>query len=179
MVAPDFEAEQLLVEAGRVRRRAELDADVRVWLSGVPAVGVACRSRSSDDRVAVVDAAAFDRLEARGALAQPLQRLVDRLVVDRGSTARRSEIVEKSPGSNGGTRVERRGERQRLAFLERHVPDVGRVDRLEAALAQRLVDRARNQIVRDVVEDLILEALLDDARRRLARPEPGMRALRV
>ena len=41
----------------------------------------------------------------------------------------------------------------------------------DAALAQRLVDRARNQIVRDVVEDLLLEALLDDARRRLARAE--------
>ena len=43
----------------------------------------------------------------------------------------------------------------------------------DPALAQRIVDRARNQIVRDVVEDLILEALLDDARRRLAGPEAG------
>ena len=59
-----------------------------------------------------------------------------------------------------------------------HVADVRRVDRLDAALAQRVVDGARDQVVRDVVEDLILEALLDDARRHLAGRNPGMRALR-
>ena len=36
----------------------------------------------------------------------------------------------------------------------RDVADVRRVDRLDAPLAQRIVDRARNQIVRDVVQDL-------------------------
>ena len=46
----------------RRRRRVALEVDV--------------------DGVAVIDAAAFDRLEPRRAIAQPLQRLIDRLVVD-------------------------------------------------------------------------------------------------
>ena len=53
------------------------------------------------------------------------------------------------------------------------VAHVRRVDGLHAPLAQRIVDGARDQIVRDVVKDLLLEALLDDARRRLAGPEAG------
>ena len=48
----------------------------------------------------------------------------------------------------------------------------------DAALAQRLVHGARDQVVRDVVQDLLLEALLDDLGRRLAGRKPGMRALR-
>src|SRR5205823_3940489 len=68
---------------------------------------------------------------------------------------------------------ERRGEGERLAVLDVHVADIGRVDRLESFLAQRVVDGARDQVVRDVVQNLILEALLDDARRRLARTKSG------
>ena len=70
-------------------------------------------------------------------------------------------------------RVERRREGERLTLFDVHVADVRRVDRLDAALAQRFVDGARDEVVRDVVQDLVLEALLDDARRRLARPEAG------
>src|SRR5262249_366900 len=77
------------------------------------------------------------------------------------------------PRLERGHRVEGRREGERLALFDVHVADIGRVDRLDAALAQRIVDRARNQIVDDVVENLILVALLDDARRRLARAEPG------
>ena len=69
--------------------------------------------------------------------------------------------------------VERRGERERPAFFDVHVAHVGRVHRFDAAFAQRIVHRARDQVVRDVVEDLVLEALLDDARRRLAGTESG------
>src|SRR6202011_3162104 len=57
--------------------------------------------------------------------------------------------------------------------IDRHVADVGRVDRLHAALAQRVVDGAGNELVRDIVENLILVALLDHARWRLAGPEAG------
>ena len=70
-------------------------------------------------------------------------------------------------------RVERRRELQRLAFFDDDVADVGRVDRLDAALAQRLVDGARDQTVRDVVQDLVAEPLPDDLGRHLARPEAG------
>ena len=46
-------------------------------------------------------------------------------------------------------------------------------DRLEPALAQRLADDARNQVVRHVVQNLVLVALPDDGRRHLARAKPG------
>ena len=65
----------------------------RARLRGSPVRRSPLRSRSTTDRVAVIDAAAFDRLEARGAVAQALQRLVDRFVVD-APTGARSEIVE-------------------------------------------------------------------------------------
>ncbi len=54
-----------------------------------------------------------------------------------------------------------------------HVLHVGRVDGLEAALAQRFVDRARNEVVRDVVENLLAESLLDEGGRNLALAESG------
>ena len=139
-----------------------------LWTSGAPPASR--RSRSSVTRVAVIDAAAFDRLVPRAAIAQPLQRHLDRFVVDRvrGALERDRRQIARIELRHG---VERRDEGQRLPFLDRHVAHVGRVDRLEPLLAQRIVDRARNQIVRDVVKDLILEALLDDARRGLAGPE--------
>ena len=130
----------------------------------------ACRRRD-------LHAASFDRFETGGAFAQPLQRLVDRLVVDpcRRPVQRDRRVVarlERRHRSNDAVNV------SGLALLDLHVADVGRVDRLDAPLAQRFVDRARNEVVGDVVQDLLLEALLDDTGRRLAGPEPGMRALR-
>ena len=58
-------------------------------------------------------------------------------------------------------------------FPDDDVADVRGVDRLDAALAERFVDRARNQAVRHVVQDLIAEALLDDLGGNLPRPEAG------
>ena len=89
------------------------------------------------------------------------------------TAGRRSEIVFSGPGIDGRQRLERGGKRERLPFVERHVLHVGRVDRLEAALAQRLVDGARDQVVRDVVENLLAESLLDERRRNLALAESG------
>jgi hypothetical protein len=68
---------------------------------------------------------------------------------------------------------ERRGERERLALLDDHVADVRRVDGLHATLAQRFVDRAGDEPVRDIVQDLIAEPLPDDLGGHLARPKPG------
>src|SRR5262249_55539053 len=62
---------------------------------------------------------------------------------------------------------------ERLPLFDVHVAYVRRVDRLEPPFAQRIVDGARDEVVRDVVQDLVLEALLDDARRRLAGTEAG------
>ena len=71
-----------------------------------------------DHRVAVVDAAPFDRLETRGAIAQPLQRAVHRLVVDRHRRAlqRNGREVARVERRH---RVERRGEGERLTFFDR------------------------------------------------------------
>jgi hypothetical protein len=106
------------------------------------------------------------------AIAQALQRAVHRLVVDRDRRA-----LQRDRGQIAGLErrhgVEGRRERQRPPFLDRHVAHVRRVDRFHSAFAQRIVDRARNQVLGHVVEDLILEALLDDARRRLAGAEAG------
>ena len=99
--------------------------------------------------------------------------------VDRSRRSRSTTSVSRSAerdrrqiaGIERRQRIERRGEGERLPFLDVHVAHVGRVDRLEPLLAQRIVHRARDEVVRHVVEDLVLEALLDDARRRLARAE--------
>ena len=125
----------------------------------------------------MIHAAAFDRLVSRAAIAQALHCQLHRFVVDRvrGALERDRASGRRIEFRHG---VERRGEGERLSFLDRHLAHVGRVDRLQPLLAQRVIDRTRDQIVRDVVEDLILEALLDDARRRLAGRNPGTRALR-
>ena len=118
----------------------------------------------------------FDRLVARRAVAQLRQRLLHGALLDvhRGPAQR---MYRSRPGR--WRRSRSRGERQRLPSSTDDVADVGRVHRLDAALAQRLVDRARDQIVRDVVKDLLAEALLDDVGRRLARAEPGNARLRL
>ncbi len=71
--------EQLFVEAGRIRFRADLDRHVlvRVGLArGVFPLEI------HGDRVAVLDAPSLDWLVPRGAIAQPLQREVDGLIGD-------------------------------------------------------------------------------------------------
>ena len=81
-------------------------------------------------------------------------------------------MVSKGPGIDGRERLERGRKRQRLSFVDRHVLHVRRVDGFQAALAQHLVDGARDQIVRDVVKNLLAEPLLDERRRNLALAEP-------
>jgi hypothetical protein len=92
------------------------------------------------------------------------------------STARAgsvASIVDSSPGSKAGDDVERRLERERLAFLEDQVLDVGRRDRLDAFFDERVADGFRNQVLGDVLHDLRLEALADHVRRDLAGAEAG------
>ena len=94
-------------------------ADVASCVSALCPLGVAS-ARDRDVTVSPsIDAAAFDRLEARRAVAQPLQRLRRPPHRRRARRPRAAQIVAKSPGSNAGTRVERRREGQRLAFLDR------------------------------------------------------------
>ena len=91
--SPGLEADQRLVEAGRVGRGADVDRHVRrggrsaVRRRGSPAsssaVAAAVRLRSMTTESPVLDAAALDRLVARRPLAQARQRLVHGRVVDR------------------------------------------------------------------------------------------------
>ena len=122
--------------------------------------------------IAVLDAAPFDRLVPGGAALQLRQRLLDGVLFERHRGAPQRNRVQRA-GIDGRQRLERGGKRERLPFVERHILHVGRVDRLEAALAQRLVDRARDEVVRDVVENLLAESLLDEGRRHLALAESG------
>ena len=122
---PGDHADHFGVEARRIRRRAELDADLLVLLGvAVLAVLVGALALEPDHHgVAGFDDAAFDRFEARVALAQALERLVDHLVVDR---ARRFGRLDGREVAGIETRhdVERRLEGQRLAFFEDQVLDV-------------------------------------------------------
>ena len=84
-----------------------------------------------------------------------------------------ASIVDRSPGSNAGHDVERRLERERLAFFEDEVLDVRRVDRLDAFFDERVADGLRHEVLGDVLHDLRLEALADHVRRDLAGAEAG------
>ena len=120
----------------------------------------------------MLDPAPFDRLVARRAVPQAPQRLVDGAFADlRALQVQRDAGVV--PRFNRRDRFEAGGELERLTFLDDDVADVGRVDRLDPALAQGLVDRPGDQAVRHVVKDLIAESLPDDLGRHLARAEAG------
>ena len=145
----------------------------RLGFAGQRDEPAAPRAREVDQqRVAGRRRTVFDRMPARGALLQLLERLIDGADFEhrRRLAQRDARVLARLDRRQ---RLEVRHERQRLAFFDGHVPDVGRRDRLEAALAQRVADQARNQVVRDVVQDLVLVALPDDGRRHFARPEAG------
>ncbi len=122
--------------------------------------------------VAVVDGSVLDRFEARGTFTQALQRLLDSCLfhLTRRTAQRHGSVVA---WLERGNRIEGRGEREGLALLDRDVANVRGVNRFHAPFPQRVVDGPRDEAVRDIVQDLILEALLDDARRRLAGTEAG------
>src|SRR5678815_2373261 len=138
-----------------------------------------CIRDSEHSGVAVRNGAAFDRLELRRALAKPLQRLIDGFVGDSSRWTRcrqRAEIARVERGHG----LHRRRELQRLSRVPLDVLDVRRIDRLDAALLQRLFDRTRDQPVHHVVEDLVLEALLDDRGGDFPWSEPrNLRLLRI
>ena len=84
LVGAVVQADQLVIEAGRVRRARRARSDTWSCLSVgpcTPALSVPWRSRSTTTVCPATTAPAFDRLEARGALAQPLERLFDGLVL--------------------------------------------------------------------------------------------------
>ena len=124
------------------------------------------------------DAAPLDRFVAGGTFLQSRERLVDRCVINRDLLAaeREARIVARIDGRH---RFEARRELQRLAFLDDDVANVGRVDGLDAAFAQGLVHRTRDETVCDVVENLIAEPLAHHLRRHLAGTEPGILAARL
>ena len=84
----------------------------------------------------------------------------------------REGLLDPARSTGGTRRYSRR--------VDRHVADVRWLDSFDAPFSQRIVDGVRNQIVRDVVKNLALVPLFDDARGRLAGPESrNPRAARV
>src|SRR5688572_2926773 len=165
----DFQPFQVLVEAWWIGFTADFNHHI-VMMIGLFARGVWCSLDVDRDRIAVFDTAAFYRLVAGGAALQLRQRLFDGIVFQRHRRAAQRNRVQRTR-IDRRQRFERRGEGERLPFVERNVLHVWRVHRLEAALAQRLVDRARDQVVRDVVENLLAESLLDEGGRNFALSE--------
>ena len=82
-------------------------------------------------------------------------------------------MVFNGPGSMGGSVSKVAVNVRAWPSSRRHIFDVGRIDRLQPALAQRLVDGARNEIVGHIVKDLFAEAFLDERRRHLSLSEAG------
>jgi hypothetical protein len=113
-----------------------------------------------------------DGIEAGVPLAQALEHRVDRLVghLDALPPQRQRREIDRV---NRRHRLEHGREGERLALLERQVADVGRVDRVERPLAERVVEQPGHELVRHVVQDPVAEPLPDDRGRRLARAEPG------
>ncbi len=175
----------MIVEARRIRRRAQLDRDVleRLRLVVVGVRGGKLRfagqrdeptaprpDQVDEDRVAGSSRTIFDRTPARGLLPQSLDCLIDRADFEHGRLFAHGDAGVLA-GIDRRQRLEIRDELQRLALLEDDVFDIGCRDGLEAALAQLVVHELRNEIVRDVVQDLILVTLPNDRRGHFARPE--------
>jgi hypothetical protein len=165
----DLETQQLLIETGWVRGRTELDVDV---VMRIELPGCVLALQIHGDGIALNDAAAFDRLGPRRAFAQPLECLFGRRVIhrDRRPSQRERGVVA---GLEWRKCVEGSGEGQRLTLLNGDIANFRSVYRLDPLFAQSLVHGRRNQVVDHLMKDLLLEPLLDDAGRGLARPEAG------
>ena len=108
----------------------------------------------------------------RGPLPQSLERLVNGgLVHSTGRTRQRDCRVV--PRLECRHRIERRGECEGVSLFNRDVADIRRIDGLDAPFPHGIVHGPGNQIVRHIMQDLILEALLDHARWCLARTKAG------
>src|SRR5262245_16946965 len=168
------ESNELSVKAGRIGRRPELEAHVVVgigcalWRAAVSILAFDIQHRG----VAVLDAAVLDRLELRAALTQVLQRLLDGFIGDHARMTRRFDGRQITDVKRRN-RFNRGRELEGLSLLEPDIFDVRRADPLDTWLLERRVDGARNEPVRHVVEDLFLEALLDQSGRYLPGAEAG------
>ena len=159
----------MLVEARWIRPAPDVDRDVLVAIGlflGLAALRLFAflgwRDGNADhvheDRVAVGNSAIFDRLVARRAFAQLLERLFHGLVVDadRLLAQREARVIARV---DWGNRFERGRELQRLAFLDDDILNVRCVDGFHTALPQCLVHRPRDEPMRHIVKDLVPEPL--------------------
>ena len=163
------------VKSWGIPRRAQLHGGVVVVVDPTVWAGAI---EMKDHGIALGDGPPFDRLERAGPIAQALQHVADGVVSNLdGWTLQRDR--GKIAWIERRDRLDRGGERHRSAFLERHVLDVGRVDRLDASFPQRFVDGAGNEVVHHVMEDLLPETLLNQVCGALPGRKPGSRACLV
>jgi len=117
-------------------------------------------------------------MPARGALPELLECLVDRAdLEDRRRLAHRETGVFARV--DGRQRFKVGDDRERLARFDHHVANVRRRHRLEPTFLQRLGHNLGNQVVGNVVQDLVVIALLHDLRRDFALSEPRHFAVRL
>ena len=119
----------------------------------------------------------FDRLEARRAFAQPLERLIDGFVFNLDRRAPDFDRFELAR-IEGGHDVELGLKVSGWPFFELHVTNVGRLDRLDAAFLQRFADCAFDELVRDVVQDLARNRCFTTFGGTFPGRNPGSRAER-
>jgi hypothetical protein len=112
-------------------------------------------------------------------LAQSLELAVDGGVLDVRLARLRAQAVPVRQ-LDDRQRLEHRAERQRLVLVDLQVHDLRARQRLEPAPLDLLEHHLVDQLLGHVLEQVGLEALLDDVRRHLARAEAGqLQLLRV
>ena len=172
-----LEADDVGVEARRVGLGAHLDLDSRVPLRRRRR-GRGVRGRHAaplevdGDGVADGHAAVLDRLGARR-LPPQLVEGVRHLGV--GDLERRAPHGQAAAVARVHRRQRLEGGRegQRPALLDVDVADGRGLQRLHPALAEGLVDGLLDEAFGDLLQDLLVHPLPDQARRRLAGPEAG------
>ena len=169
-------------EAWRIRGASNLDRHPLVPLGCGGRRGVTRRGAAGpfehapfqidDHGVTLFDRSVVDRLVTRRPFAKPSEGLlgIRRLHGDRWPAQGDRSVIA---GVDRRHRLEEGAELERLALLDDHVLNVRRIHRLETPFPERFVHGARNQVLGDIMQDLVTEALPDQLRRDLARTESG------
>ena len=125
-----------------------------------------------DHRVTLFDRSVVDRFVTRRPFAKPSEGLlgIGRLHGDRWPAQGDRTVIA---GVDRRHRLEEGAKLERLALLDDHVLNVWRVHRLETSFPERFVHGTRNQVLGDIMQDLVTEALPDQLCWDLARTESG------
>ena len=145
------------------------DLDQRVLVAAALAAVLGLPDEVEQHEVAGASLARLlDRVVARGLLAHPVDLLRHVLVFDLGPARGHAQPLPVGQ-LDERQRLEDGLEAHRLAFFELHLLDLGRRERLQAAAVELVEDDLVDDRLGGLAQDLVLEALLDDVERHLAR----------